>query len=398
MDSKDFQILINSNNYKGQIFINGSDEDLFYEIKNFDESMFFGILSFIKKNDSSTKVHINEELAFIDQTIDFKINLSNCIFNELIIFRNCILTEDTDFKDSVFNKKANFKNTKFNKKVRFHRSVFNKTVSFDNTTFKDLADFYDVTFNNIQRFVLTDFLGITIFSHVKFNHQVQFIYNKTSKDTIVSFENAEFKQSLDISRANFWCKLNFWSAKINTSPSELWLYETDSVEKKDNLKHKKAYKVLRETYRIIKDVFQKEGNNIEAISYYMKEMSAYESELKINKNESKFEERLALFFNKQSNEFGTSWTTGLIFTVIVTVFFYSLFLIFLSDELSFDCSWDSAGSLIKHFLEFLNITKWDIKPFGVDFKWAYIFLFVGRIFIGYGYYQTIQAFRKYGKS
>ena len=28
----------------------------------------------------------------------------------------------------------------------------------------------------------------------------------------------------------------------------------------------------------------------------------------------------------------------------------------------------------------------------------YLILFIGRIFIGYGYYQTIQAFRKYGKS
>ena len=27
-----------------------------------------------------------------------------------------------------------------------------------------------------------------------------------------------------------------------------------------------------------------------------------------------------------------------------------------------------------------------------------IILFIGRIFIGYGYYQTIQAFRKFGKS
>ena len=27
-----------------------------------------------------------------------------------------------------------------------------------------------------------------------------------------------------------------------------------------------------------------------------------------------------------------------------------------------------------------------------------LILFIGRIFIGYGYYQTIQAFRKFGKS
>lgn len=33
-----------------------------------------------------------------------------------------------------------------------------------------------------------------------------------------------------------------------------------------------------------------------------------------------------------------------------------------------------------------------------DLGLGYAILFIGRIFIGYGYYQTIQAFRKYGKN
>ena len=53
-------------------------------------------------------------------------------------------------------------------------------------------------------------------------------------------------------------------------------------------------------------------------------------------------------------------------------------------------------------LKIINII--DLKPFDKDVstqevsELSYLILFIGRIFIGYGYYQTIQAFRKFGKS
>nr|WP_255673120.1 pentapeptide repeat-containing protein [Flavobacterium sp. EDS] len=345
------------------------------------------------------KIHIDSTLAFLELTFDSKINMSNCVFEEMLIFRKCIFKAKVDFRESTFKKKVNFNESSFLEKIRFHSSVFIKTVSFRNTTFKELADFWNVTFTDVQRFYLTDFLGVTIFSHVTFAHQVQFIYNKISKDTIISFENADFKQSLDISRANFWCKLNFWSVKINYLPTEIWLYQTDEIIESQNTNNEKAYQVLRETYRIIKDVFYKEGNNIEAISFYMREMSAYGKELKVDNGKNKIEERTSLFFNKISNDFGTSWARGLLFVFGATIIFYSLFLIFLWDEIYYLPTEKGVASFFRHFFEFLNIAKWDIKPFGItDYNYSYIVLFIGRIFIGYGYYQTIQAFRKYGKS
>ena len=100
-----------------------------------------------------------------------------------------------------------------------------------------------------------------------------------------------------------------------------------------------------------------------------------------------------------SNYFGTSWARGFGFTIFSTLLFYIIFLLTLSSKLEFEWSANSMGSTCKHFIEFLNIANWDIKPFGIEnYNWAYIVLFIGRIFIGYGYYQTIQAFRKYGKN
>ncbi|GEC72228.1 Pentapeptide repeat-containing protein [Flavobacterium flevense] len=398
MNNGDLLTLINNNNYQNHITIENNVYD-FCKLHLVDESNLEELIGFIRKHNLSIIIHINKELLFLDKLFDLIINLSNCIFYKEITFKNCVFQEKVDFRQAEFKEKVRFNGSKFEKKVRFHESIFSKTVSFNNTTFKDLADFWNVTFNDIQRFYLTDFLGVTIFSHVTFNHQVQFIYNKTSKDTIISFENANFNQSLDISRANFWCKLNFWSVNINYIPTEIWLYQTDEIRQSQNTNNEKAYKVLRETYRIIKDVFYKEGNNIEAISFYMREMSAYGNELKVDNRKNKIEERTSLFFNKISNNFGTSWARGLLFVFVITVIFYSLFLTFLWDEIYYLPTHKGFASFFRHFFEFLNIAKWDIKPFGItDYNYSYIVLFIGRIFIGYGYYQTIQAFRKYGKS
>jgi hypothetical protein len=51
---------------------------------------------------------------------------------------------------------------------------------------------------------------------------------------------------------------------------------------------------------------------------------------------------------------------------------------------------------LKYFLEFLNPThKFDyIQEDGLTTRF-YLFDFIGRIFVGYGIYQFIQAFRKY---
>ena len=54
---------------------------------------------------------------------------------------------------------------------------------------------------------------------------------------------------------------------------------------------------------------------------------------------------------------------------------------------------------IRHWFGFVNVTNWDYKPFGVKkYGFSYIPLFIGRIFIAYGIYQTIQAFRKFSKN
>ncbi|MDO4763384.1 MAG: pentapeptide repeat-containing protein [Flavobacteriaceae bacterium] len=112
-------------------------------------------------------------------------------------------------------------------------------------------------------------------------------------------------------------------------------------------------------------------------------------------------DKILLWFNKNSNDFGTDWVKGVIFTTLVGLI-TSAFVLYpwYQDCVYFNPNTDGLGDFLQNLGEIMNITKWDKfhllgeKPT----SWQYTWLFIGRIFIGYGVYQTIQAFRKYGKS
>ena len=110
-------------------------------------------------------------------------------------------------------------------------------------------------------------------------------------------------------------------------------------------------------------------------------------------------EKILLWFNKNSNNFGTNWFIGLNFTTLVALITYVVISLLSSNViLEFDA--EGVGNFLKGLVKIINVTEWnDITFLGQELtNWQYIFLFIGRIFVAYGYYQTIQAFRKFGKS
>lgn len=387
-------------NILDQILIVENENDYEIEVKDSVPDLEILLLvRVIRRVDSISKIHIRKQLLFDKQTFGNIITLENCILYEDISFRQCHFKEVADFRHIHFKSPVDFYHSKFEQKVRFHHSHFYEKAKFENTKFHDLVDFYEATFHKTHQFFLTDFLNVSIFSHTKFHKQIQFLYCKTSKDSVISFENATFSNALDISRANFCCKIIFWKIDLTVIPKEIYLYENDNRKFENVKKPVNALKRLRETYRIIKDNFSKEGNHIEALIYYKNEMLLFQKEQRQLKKSSLNEDTISLFFNRFSSNFGTSWWQGIKFTFFITLLFYVLFLSTFYEEIKFMWTWNAFGKTAKHFVEFLNITKWDIKPFGItSYSWGYIILFIGRIFIGYGYYQTIQAFRKFGKS
>lgn len=398
-----YQKIIEKSRYKKDIKFDSDDSKIkLINVKN----DLLEIVKFIRADISKDiRIEIKTDIVYDNSQFSDKVDLSNCDFYGELLFIKCVFDEDVSFKAASFNGKTSFEDSKFNSKVRFHWAKFKVSTTFRNTVFEDLVDFYCATFEKTQQFHLTDFLSIAIFSNVIFEKQVQFLYNKVNNNTIISFESSNFKQSLDLSRSNFWCKLNFWASRINPSPDELWLYETDEVEEKKLSSDVNALKRLRESFRIIKYQFRKEGNNIEAINFHKVEMELYRQELNTKpKKKKENATRFSLWLNKISNNFGTSWFKGIIFTLLTSLLFYCIFLITLFSSSKIQPKYTSKAleQTLTHWLEFLNITKWNFKYFDVELSdlgfFSYLVLFISRIFIGYGYYQIVQAFRKYGKN
>lgn len=367
----------------------------------------------------------NKVVLFIFNSFDQNIQFTNCIFSKNVFFvdcrfektvkfTGCIFSAKTDFSEVIFEGDTNFsrstfsvisfQDTIFQKNVRFHESIFEETANFTNTKFQRLADFYLVKFHKAQQFHLTDFLDRAIFSNTVFHEEAQFLYNRVENNSYINFESAKFKRGLDISRSNFNCNLNFWNITIEEEGEKYIFKNLENVKYKDDFgEHKEdavpsVYKQIRETYCIIKNELYSQNNKIEGLEFSKKEMLVYERELKSVSSRSN-NDKLLLLANKISNNFGTNWFIGVKFTTLVALITYVVITLF-SSNVTLQLDAEGVGNFLKALVDVLNLTDWnDMTILGEKLtNWQYIFLFIGRIFIAYGIYQTVQAFRKYGKS
>jgi hypothetical protein len=157
----------------------------------------------------------------------------------------------------------------------------------------------------------------------------------------------------------------------------------------------------RDTYGQLKVVSEKVGNRFKALEFQAKEMAAYYETL-----EELTLDKVTLWAMKWSNNFRQSWWQGVIFTLIVGLITYIGFVISLENvELCIDswncvCKTSNVSDIYSgKYFEFINPAhKSDFLEKESKYSdWTYFWDFLGRILIGFGIYQTIQAFRKFGK-
>ena len=143
-------------------------------------------------------------------------------------------------------------------------------------------------------------------------------------------------------------------------------------------------------------------DTISYIKFYSLEMQAYQQQIKTKSWYS--EDRILLCLNRISNKHGLSWRRGVLFSVAVGALFFFPNL-FLLENSYWTFGWDSwsdfwtvSSTTLKlfsqslyaaHSFDYLN----EYKPNGI----AFFIDIVGRIFLAYGYYQTIVAFRKFSR-
>jgi hypothetical protein len=109
-------------------------------------------------------------------------------------------------------------------------------------------------------------------------------------------------------------------------------------------------------------------------------------------------ERFLLWLNKYSNDFNRSWTRGLIFTLLATLVFYFIINYLGTDTQYFiiDFKFKNFGKVLEGYLSLLDIFELsDIaQPMQLTILGKTL-LFIAKIVIAYGSWQTIYAFYKY---
>lgn len=365
----------------------------------------------------------------------------NIEFQGGIIFENKHYGSNFRFENCVINYLW-FAESTFHGNLRFHDCTFLSSCDFSNTTFKKLLDFYESTFKMAQQFHLTDFMDRAIFSNVTFEGPVQFLHNKTESSSVISFENATFHKGLDMSRANFWCTLQFWGVKFVTpkkkqkakacfikkqwrslqtwilsklcneaqkdvpvaeiAKENLYLYdqpEEDELSGDDQQKEKKevkSLKQLRESFRIIKHAFISSGNKIESYQFHQLEMRAYRAELWQAGRCRRKSDKLLLFLNRVSNNYGLTWWYALLWLLGgVAISSYFLLAVHKGTFAAFNCHdyWQVLITQLNptHRLASLGL--------GEELNNCVLTLdYFTRVYGGFCIYQLVAAFRKYGKN
>ncbi len=367
-----------------------------------------------------SNAEFNNKVSF--KGIKFKkhTEFGGCVFNEYADFSECVFEDE--YWPSSFDSSVDFSHAKFEKHTTFWRKNFAGSALFCYSNFEKGVDFEGSVFNGELHLFESLINGDANFKHVECKKKVNG-WDLTCLGNI-SFEWANFREKVNFSEmkveigtANFHGTNFEGNAYFYTGIFHSLDLIKSVIEKGVYFLDANIAKANRETWRIIKHEFLKQNNRIESLRYHALEMREYEIELFGKKKLSQFKffrffqeffeifrdknksDKTVLFLNRISNDNNRNPFVGIRFTIIATVISYLMFLLVLKLENNLEFTYDLSyiGGNIKQLLEMLNITNWNYHPFNCDYDWAYIILFVGRIVIGYGIYQTIQAFRKFGK-
>lgn len=194
-------------------------------------------------------------------------------------------------------------------------------------------------------------------------------------------------------------RLEFENSKV----SEIFCSETD-FPKLVTVNKKKNFAQAQLAFGQLNTAFSKQGDTVRSLEYQSREIEAHYNN--INWSRKNFFTKLNLGLNMLSSNFGRWWGRAVLFTFTVGALFFYLVVLW-SEEYSFALPIDFDSRLIPSYLKFMNpLRVFDTEAlFRVNepssfltlTELSYVFDFIGRVFVAYGFYQTIQAFRRFGR-
>lgn len=343
-------------------------------------------------------------------------------FDKTATFRGVDISRIVIISKAIFQGFTEFSHVKFSYVDSGRNDLGKNRIAFDQTEFKNNTDFGGAFFG-----CLVSFKGCRFF------HDVYFGPART--DIASSNRETIFKGIACFNGAIFMGKSYFlvgftdsadFSDIVVTGQLFLYLNAAKQLNFKnaavgDNFNfspHVDENLLLdRETVQKFKHVSIQQHNTISAMRYKAREMELYKQELQkdmkayllhIFRPRSSSDTRtsdilfksgewILLTLNRISNSYGLSWMRGICFTIASWFIFFTLTII-------------AEGGPMNQIIWFLDSCRLEQS---LDYFWLFSLtnglpdgpltiqillpFLLGKIFIGYGIYQTISAFRKHGK-
>ncbi|MDO6600645.1 MULTISPECIES: pentapeptide repeat-containing protein [Flavobacteriaceae] len=325
------------------------------------------------------------------------------LFNEA---ETNVFSASITFRECDFEKQIQFDDITFNNKFKMHNCSVND-ASFRNTTFNDLADFWLTTFNKDIIFYKTDFNKTTVFSMATFIGNVLFTYSLF--DTKVIFARTKFNKGIDLSQSIISGKLQPFDLQFNFKEFKAEYVGKDDETFQNYVDRDAIIPLVNKvhTFQVFKKAFEDIGNYSDSILMQREEKRALKElvKLKLKDEDSSVNngDKWILNLNRISNHYQSDFRNGIWFTLCMTIVFGFLTLVFTEEfqrHFCWGCEFNKDYFIkgVKFLFNFLNPTRrityldsFDLRFYGI----AYLFDFFGRMAVGYGIYQTIQAFRKF---
>lgn len=333
-------------------------------------------------NFKDSNVNINVQDIELDEIYLLSLNFNNCTFENLRLLSN-VKTLHIDLRlnnikllwfvgitmtDNGINKidindthieQVIIKDSAFKRDFTIYHSKID-SIEIKNVDFESLSEFNEVTFQNKFDFKEISYKGYALFDKCIFNAKAEFEYIIFEKFT--SFRKSEFKSGLNLDITSCDKEINFFGTM-----------GLDSTDSKNN--------TSQETYRIIKNNFEKIGNKIEANKYHSLELASKRIELEKNKW-TNIGDYIVFKLHYISSNHSTNWVLALLWIILVglltATFLHSNAELFINSCKVFDylCKYIYIGNMDD-----------ELK------RNSLVFLF-NKVSLGYLYYQFLTAVRK----
>lgn len=431
--------------------------DAIFDYSTFHRDCFFWSVTFLGEAHLRSCTFLGR-IDFWCANFQKKGDLSHSSFSKDVDFSNTTFNTDISFRDTSFGDLDNssiaiFDNVLCDGSISFHDSNIKSEVSICKSDIKGVIDYSRCSLQSTFSCAKSSYSGIVfndshIYSplylldsqrdinnvdfqrtwidsivNLRFSNEwhigtLSFNNSIFSSHSIVTIEGVLSKSMLGLNYCNILGVVSMYTSKIDcialqcTSVIGSLIIKDTTIQNIDLTNATSTGRIItdsnycinpinRETANILRHQKEKEGDIIMSLKYKEIEMRRYKKEFDSQPLKTRLknlDEIIIVKFNYWSNDYGQSWTRGVIFTIIVS-FIFSFVLYFLEHELLF--SFKNIIHILTHqyfWKDVINFLWFPSSDFNSNEILYVVIALIGKVLVAYGMFQTAMSFRKYNKS